>query len=369
MATAAKVTSRRAQARLFWRRIHLWLALFIGLPLALLGLSGAVLVLKNALFKVDFGAETFAVTPQDSPYAMPGAWIVNAQKAYPQIERVVSIAGPRQSPIETDAALLTVMLKDGGYGFVTIDPYTAKVHGFFRYGDGLVFKALDFHRSFLLPEAWETLGESATAIIAIFLFLSAGSGLYLWWPRNGGWKRALVVQAGSQRLRSLHNVSAVYLLIPLMVIAATGVVLAKPEWLGVGRGGQMRGAMASPAAKHCAKPADLDDAAAAALATSPGSKLAAIRMPARNGDGYSIRLLAARNADEASASVAVDRCGMVGRIRRDSRGRDGGVIQTLHGSLMAGGVGQTLVLFAGLALPLLYVTGIWMWLRRHRPAG
>ena len=107
LTATSPASAGRLRARALWRRVHLWLALIIGAPLALMGLSGAILILKTPLFKVDFGTKTFAVTPQDRPYATPGAWVANAQGAYPEIERVVSIAGPRHSPIKTDAALLS----------------------------------------------------------------------------------------------------------------------------------------------------------------------------------------------------------------------------------------------------------------------
>ena len=369
MARMAGTLPRHARARLLWRRIHLWLALAIGLPLALLGLSGTVLVLKSPLFKLDFGAQTFAVIPQDRPYTMPGAWVANAQAAYSQIDQVVGIAGPRQSPVETDAALLTVSLKDGTYGFVTVDPYSAEVKGFFSYGDGLVFKALDFHRSFLLPEAWESVGESAAAIVAALFLLSAGSGLWLWWPRNdarnGRWKRALAMQGGRQRLRSLHNLGAVYLFVPLVVIAVTGLLLARPDWFGFGRGGPGRVAPA-PAEERCAIPASLDQAVAVALIARPGSRLASAGLPGSGKGGYSIRVLTGADPHGPSAAITVSRCGRIDRVRDLPAGHGpGGLVQALHRDLLLGAAGRIAAAAAGLALPFLYVTGIWMWLRRR----
>ena len=125
--------------------------------------------------------------------------------------------------------------------------------------------------------------------LGLALLASLASGIWLWWPRKASakaWRAALWPRLrplqGAAPWRGLHNAGAGWLLLPLLVITATGVWLARPDWFGA-------------SARSSIKP----------------------------------------------------------------------VLSALHGALMLGTAGQALALAAGLALPLLYATGLAMWLRRR----
>jgi uncharacterized iron-regulated membrane protein len=324
-------------------------------------------VLKTPLFNHDFGVATFKVVPRDAPYESISTWMANALAAYPVARTVVSVAAPRTSPILTDAVLLTVRTGDGRFGFITVDPHTAQPLGFFFYGEGVLFKTLDFHRHFLLPDALEDIGEEIVAWSGIVLLLSIGSGLYLWWPRAGAWRQALMLSRGPRFLRSLHNVAAVYLVIPLALLAISGIFLAKPEWLG--RDDRRPQAPGSAPTQACDSRLDPDQAVAKALQARPGSVFVGLSVPRDAGAPYAVRVRREHGSSiDGGATVVVDpRCGAV---LSGADAREGTSLRTairkLHADLMLGIAGQALVFASGLALPVLYVSGLMLWLRGRR---
>lgn len=66
------------------------------------------------------------------------------------------------------------------------------------------------------------------------------------------------------------------------------------------------------------------------------------------------------------ASVGIGADCSIAAIRAPRRSGLQQQAQRLHADLMLGGIGAALVLLVGLALPCLYVTGLWMACRRWR---
>lgn len=66
------------------------------------------------------------------------------------------------------------------------------------------------------------------------MLVSLVTGLYLWWPRNRNWRVAFTLKRGARgrrRLLDLHNLFAVYLSVPLLIIALTGLYLSSRNGL------------------------------------------------------------------------------------------------------------------------------------------
>jgi len=272
--------------RALWRKAHLWLALLLGWVFALLGASGAVLVLRAPLLKREVGAAALTLQARPAPgapMASAEAWKQAARQAYPQFARILGAAPPRAGFLTSDNALVFGPVQGRpAMGIAMIDPYSAAPRAFFVYDDLWLAKAVALHRALLLPPG---AGGVAVALCGLVLLASLASGLWLWWPRQlsaKAWRAALLPRLrGAALWRGLHNASAGWLLLPLLVITATGVWLARPGWFGAGE-------------RSGFKP----------------------------------------------------------------------VLSALHGELMLGTAGQALALAAGLALPLLYATGLVLWARR-----
>jgi uncharacterized iron-regulated membrane protein len=74
----------------------------------------------------------------------------------------------------------------------------------------------------------------AIAWLAVAMLVSLLTGLYLWWPRNRNWRVAFTLKRGARgrrRLLDLHNLFAVYLYVPLLILAFTGLYFVKAQWI------------------------------------------------------------------------------------------------------------------------------------------
>lgn len=289
-------TDRRTSARQRWLQVHLWLALTLGLVFALLGASGAVLVLRAPLLQWEVGYTAVRLTHRPTAgtsLATPEHWKQAALTAYPQLQRALGAAAPGQGFLVSENALVFGPVRDRpGTGIAMVDPYSAEPRAFFVYDELLLAKAVALHRSLFLPRG---AAGPAVALAGLALLLSLGTGAWLWWPR-GPWRTHLgpalsfhLRSQGLRRWRELHNVCGAWLLLPLLVLAWTGAWLAEPgwwRWVGLGRSFK----------------------------------------PTASG---------------------------------------------LHSELLLGGFGQALVFLAGIALPVLYLSGLVMWWRKRtaRRAG
>lgn len=280
-------------AREVWRQIHLWIALTVGFLLALLGLSGSVLVLRAPLLQWEVGAAAVQLqqpAPSGARYASPDTWRQAARTAYPQFTRIMGAAEPRAGFLHSDNALVFGAVQGRrGMGIAMVDPYTAAPRAFFVFDDLFLAKAVALHRSLLLPPP---VGLPLLAVCGFVLLVSLVTGAWLWWPRGDQWRhwRAALTyrwqSRGFRAWRDLHNVASAYLFVPLLLLTLTGIWLARPGWF---------------------------------------SWLGAVGL----GTGF-----------KPTASA-------------------------LHAELMLGVVGQVITFLAGLALPLLYVSGIAMWWRKR----
>jgi uncharacterized iron-regulated membrane protein len=346
-------------ARRLWLRVHLWTALILGAVIVLLGISGAALVLKGALVRHDFGAATFDLPPANSvPPASVDRWAENATRSQPGA-RLVAIAAPGESPIPTQAAVATLALADGGYGFATIDPVSGRALGFFRYGEGSLFTILDLHRHLLLPGAAERLGDVIVALAGIGLIISVVTGLWLWWPRQQSLREVLRFRRGTFLPRSLHMLVALGVAAPLAVIAVTGLALMATDFAAENapptavRAGSMTNASCRPVAGY-------DDALRIAGGLTRGERFSQI---AEHADGsFAVRI----RGENGASDVTVDgRCGRIWSVASVSSTTVS--LQSIHAGIAFGWPGRLIVLVAGLALPWLYATGLWFWIRRRRP--
>jgi len=278
-------------ARKVWLQLHLWVALVMGWILALLGLSGALLVVRGPILQWEVGCEAVClqyIPNASAVYMAQDSWREAARNAYPQFETIIGSMPPRSGFLTSDNAIVFGRVQGRpGIGVAMIDPYSAEPRGFFIYDDLLLAKIVFLHRSLLLPPEF---AGPVIAISGMLLLLSLVSGIWLWWPRSHGirrWRRVLTLNLkhrGFRFWRELHNVAAIYLLAPIALLTLTGIWLARPDWFS------------------------------------------------RWGLGLALK-----------PSIAV-----------------------LHAELMLGWFGKVISFIAGLALPVLYLSGLVMWWKKRR---
>lgn len=373
--------------RRLWLKLHLWLGLLLGLWLSLIGLTGSLLVFYHELEEL-VHPTIFAVAPQPDGEAAfrPFEEVYAAiRKDMPEATQFGSIYYPRTATSAWWGRYTAPSGPETGLWYVFVDPYTASVLDRWpvkqdgqwcrREFSGFLY---DLHYKLLLPGG---IGSPLVGIMAILALVSVGVGVYLWWPKNGKWRRALSFKrsASSQRLTfDLHNVSGIYLLPVLLVVLFSGVYFNLPEqFYWVVRqfspntveyyGYSIKSNPPAPDAQ----PIGLVRAFDIVRTRFPEGRPELLRNASSPDSAYRIC-----NKQVASVSAFADvRCVHIDQYSGEilyfsaSESHTGGDTFArwqlpLHSGKAFGLPGRILVLLSGLALPVLFVTGVIRW--RHK---
>lgn len=370
----------RRKGRQLWLKIHRYIGLVLGLELSLVGLTGSLLVFHKAIDawlnpRLLTTKERGARTSIDNIFAA-------ARAAVPQA------VGPDASisvhvPSRMDGTYLAWVkipgetAEDVRWQQVSLDPYTGAVRGVREQDTSLISLLYSLHYTLLLGE-W---GETAVGISGLLLLLSVFSGVYLWWPRRGKIGQALTInfRAGRTRLNfDLHRVSGLYVGLVLLVVSFSGISMIFPRYaqlmvrmfLPVSDAHRALKSMPQPGRSPIAP----SRAIAAASSVFPDADLTSIDLPSMGPEGaYVVRLRQpgeVRKSGGASVVWVDQYRGDILHIRnpRTMSAGDRFLLWQfpLHNGEAFGLPGRIVILLSGLSLPLLYVTGLSIWWRKHQ---
>ncbi|MEP1766910.1 MAG: PepSY domain-containing protein [Sulfitobacter sp.] len=146
------------------------------------------------------------------------------------------------APRSEDVVALFRVDAQGDAIMVAVDPYTATVietfsrhSGWYDFADGL-------HGSLMLGVTGDRMLETAASLALVLV----ATGLYMWWPRETGWRRALIPKFGRGRAlwKSLHGVVGIWISVFLVCFLISGLA-----WSGVWGGKMVQAWSQFPAAK------------------------------------------------------------------------------------------------------------------------
>lgn len=382
--------SRRARLmarRRGWLMAHRYLGLFLGAVLSVVGLTGSGLAfwqeidawLNPEMAKVEAPpAGTAAYRPlREILAAADAAMPPDAKSSYAYYPRGPDFAfwffydGPKDADDQFDTLN------------VFVNPYTAEVTGtriwYHAHNPlkhcfvGFLFK---LHYALLLGRT----GAALVGFLGVFLLISVLSGLILWWPLTGKWRRALTIKprAGKERLNyDLHKTFGFYLLPVLAALAISGVSFNLPEqfvWLvelfsPVGK--QTPASIPDPPDRPAMDP---ELALQGVLNRFPDERPYWFAVPPSPSAPYALTLNApAGHFFSGRHQLAVDR--YTGEILEDKSpvaGSGGQIFMQwqwpLHSGYALGMTGRISVLLAGFACILLFVTGVVRWLQKRAAA-
>jgi uncharacterized iron-regulated membrane protein len=359
-------------------QVHRWTGIILGAYLMTIGVTGSILVFRQELER-----SPWQTTKAKEPFADIAAVAGKLHAAYPRF-RIVSIALPNQS----DPTFVAILQ---GRGRIKIASSAARgeVLGEFPARDTWLDTVQALHETLLIPRH----GRILNGVGAAFLLLMSISGLTVWWPRGRYWKRALTVDFRRRWRRinyDLHSATGFWTSLLIAFWAASGIYFAWPRQIFQLVNSLSPVVNARPPAFRVtpafdAAPPDLDRLVTRASAVDPGTKLSGIGFP------YGPR---------APLEVRMRRSGGTGREYEDTlyfnpyTGEYLGIWRYginrslgdwtiwLQAPLHFGtswGLGVKIVwAVAGLALPLLLITGalmywnrslrrVWKRLRGNRP--
>ncbi len=373
--------------RPYWRSLHLWLGLILGLPMAIFGLTGSVLVFWQEIDSaLNPGLYELARVPAERTLRLEESIAAAQALAPPGWESSWISVAP-----EADKALTFHFYyppekahQAGAESFnVFVDPYTAQALAtrvFYHPSNPLQHCFVGFffklHYALLLKEP----GMLIVGVMALLLLLSTLAGLILWWPLDGNWYRALTVKrrSGAVRLNhDLHQTHGFYSLPVILAVLLSGVSFNLPEQFKalVGAFSPLTPEAVATGKPDSGPPAGGLDAFVAAVARRPAAgTLNNLVLVSPTADAISVCF---RGVGELSAYVVDTRCLLIDRQSGDvlqtidpSRGSAGDVFMQwqwpLHSGQLFGWTGRILVFLSGLACPVLFVTGFIRWMQKRR---
>lgn len=361
-------------------KVHLWLGLFSGIVVFIVGLTGCLLVFEEELSRLfDYGVFQ-KVEEQNQPYALPSTVFSVADSAL----RDEGIARAYYTVFLDEPRVNALWALDSTrqYHSVLQNPYSGKVVSEFDYKNSPFTILTHIHVSLLLGEIGTTIISYATLIFVLLMI----SGIILWKPASRkGYKQRFKVKwdAKPKRLNyDLHNVLGFYMTWIAVFIAISGLVWSF-EWVNnsvqwIANGGEViaasnkkvksdtatlekndnlqiadsifvafAGNLPKAKAIRVYKPADSKDALHFTVETTNGSNYA--RADDYYFDQYSGKLLVSQPFYELSNGE---------KLRRMN--------YYIHVGSIAGLTGKLLAFFASLIAASLPVTGFIIWRGRKK---
>jgi uncharacterized iron-regulated membrane protein len=204
----------------FLRTLHLWLGLTAGAFIVMMALSGTVIIFRSKIESVGAPRSTAAVPADGSTFAVMQGQL---DTQYPG-SRITKILFPETS---MDVIVLQAEISERKKVELYADPGTGALLGpkkSVAWLDWLV----DLHQNLLMGKT----GRALTGIIGSALLLLSLSGLISWLAGQRDWKRTLAVPKGGPWRRvnyELHKWGGLWANLLLIVVSATGIILAYPD--------------------------------------------------------------------------------------------------------------------------------------------
>jgi uncharacterized iron-regulated membrane protein len=249
--------------------------------------------------------------------------------------------------------------------------------------DGALYGTLSsFHQTLLLG----TFGSWIIGLSGILLCTNLLLGLKLAWPRAGSWRRALFTKVSgpaTARHYGVHRMLGLWIVLPALLIASTGVVLVFNDPLeralhalfAMPLGDLPTGPAAVTAGPPQEAPTTAVSALEVALQRYPGSRISALVMPEPEHPWWRIRLRSSGDLPRmwGMTTVFVTETGAHEMDERGARNslarRLMNALYPLHTGQIAGITGRLALLLSGAAVLLLAWFGLRLWLSRRRQAS
>lgn len=350
--------------------IHVWLGITLGFFWALQGLTGGLLVFNRDV-------ERWTLHETASGPVLPLDQLFS---------KAASAAGAPVREVETFGPARTLFMayyddRNGHARSLVIDGRSGAVRDWrdpepkLPAGGSAWRWLLHLHEAVLMGDR----GGMLVGASGVLLISSLIGGGVLGWPRAQRWAAAFSTRrwrTTGQKLFGWHRMMGIVILLPLGFTALCGAYLAlAPEIkpLLIAHAGYRPPYKAAPAPRLPAHMISAQSALDRARAAFPDASLVRAIRPSAKTPVYTFRLLQPGEARRWAGTTTVSVDPATGRILNVYNPLRGPLANALTDDIYPmhtgeiGGLGARLLLmFAGLALPVLYVTGVWAWFHRRR---
>lgn len=387
--TGQQRLSRLKKRRKRWLSVHLWLGLLLGFFLAVFGITGSILVFYEEIDNVlNADLKTVQTPAQGEAAYHTLAEIQNAAvTAMPPQAKLGFVDYPADatSSYKFGFVIPTAVADEKDQWQVHVNPYTAQV-----LGKHLIKKAENIFPNAFIPFVFQLhfallaseTGGIIVGIMGVILLFSVFTGLIVWWPLTGHWRRVLSIKrrASVERFNhDLHQTSGLYIFPILFAVLLSGVYMNLPnqfmalvKQLSPGTQGFMDNPHSLSAQGR--KPIGLAQALTIVRSQYPEGRVDWLNNPDDEAGVYTIGISGVPDLSRfwSERQVFVDQYnGMILKVQDPRTRRTAG--QTfiewqwpLHSGKAFGWTGRILVFLSGLACPVLFITGVIRWLQKRR---
>lgn len=218
---------RLAARRRAWLAVHRWLGLIVGPGVIVICLSGIALTYEDVIDNwlhpelkaaassappaVSYAALADAVETRCPAGTREGVWL--------WMPHGIGVVRGACETVDGETKRRAEISVDGRDGRVILArDYGATPLGFI----------VNFHTKLLIGET----GKWITSALATVMAISAVTGLYLWWPRNGGLLRALQIfppYSGPRFWRAVHKSVGAVVSLVLLLVGVSALRLQFPD--------------------------------------------------------------------------------------------------------------------------------------------
>jgi uncharacterized iron-regulated membrane protein len=348
----------RPRLRSLWFRVHKWIGIMLAILVVPISLSGSALVWHDWL---DERLNPERSVEDGPPELSAQAYGDAALKVLEPGHRIatirfagdggpVTVAAVRPAPRATRLPRTTVWLH----------PRDARILDRAGGSEGLVRTLHVLHGSLMLPG----IGRQIVGWVGAFMLVSSLTGLWLWWPVGGGFRRGLRWRRQPTTNANVHHVTGFWVAVPLAMLSFTGVWISFPGLFGGASPPAQAGGRTGPPLPLLATRQDPEavtrigprgDRGDAETIAWPTDRAPQWTVTYRGGDGPR-----EFKVDDATGVVTVP------EPRPETKAR---TMRRWHDGTGMGIVWQILIFLGGIAPALLAATGIVMWLRTRTWRG
>lgn len=361
------------------RLLHIWSGLVLCLPLALLGVTGSILVYDHELAAL-FGDSAPAKAASGQQRSVEEI-IAAAQASVPPGARAMSISLPGEDggPAVVRFQRPGAAQQGPGGQAVRIDPVS--LEQMTGSGDSMpswLRQVFLLHANFLYGRE----GRDIVGWMGVVMLALGVTGLVIWWPRPSRWKAAFGVSRKAKGMllhRELHGAVGIWGLAVFIVVSFSGVYITFPQTTSeivkaVFPGRDLRGMASSVRVQPAqgAQPIGVTEAIGVAESAVPDARVRLIALPAR--PDQPIRINMTRDGHEDGAPMVTLFIDPWKReVAHSLDPRDYSIGETimawqrpLHAGAGLGWLYRFLVFLSGLMPVAFAITGIAMWLHRQK---
>jgi uncharacterized iron-regulated membrane protein len=342
-----------------WFQVHKWIGLILAALIIPISLTGSALVWHEPMERA-MHPQRYAIS---GPANLPLSTYASAARAAlgpGELLQRVELPEEAGEPV-------TVSAMKPGEGrpqrlTVYLDPASGKILDTARSGEGVFHVLHALHGSLMVPG----MGRQIVGWVGVAMLISSISGIWLWWPLTGSWRRGLRWKRHSNFDTNLHHQFGFWISLPLFVLSLTGVWISFPQWFSAFESAPAQRGPGGPGGRF-APPLPLTVDAMALAATraegAAGGQAVSVVWPNERTNEWTV---AVKAADAPATEVKVGASDLATTIETASSEPPETLARLMRRIHDGNGFpfAWQLVIFLGGILPaVLAITGITMWWR------